>query len=60
MMHYATDKNFNVYLATIKGDPKTVQITHHRSIALLIHKSEPDIDDSKEVEVSGKGLYRCG
>lgn len=30
MMHCAFDKNFNVYLATMKGDPKTAQITHHR------------------------------
>lgn len=56
MMHYAFDKNFNVYLATMKGDPKTVQITHHPSIALLVHKGEPDISDSKEVEITGKAF----
>ena len=33
-----------------------MQITHHRSIAVLIHTSEPDINESKEVEVSGKAF----
>ena len=27
---------FNIYLATMKGDPKIVQMAHHPSISLLI------------------------
>jgi general stress protein 26 len=27
MMHYALDKEFNVYLASMKGDPKIIQLT---------------------------------
>ncbi len=57
MMHYATDENFNIYLATLKGDPKTVQMTHHPSISLLIHQSGADINESKEVEITGKALF---
>ena len=57
MMHYATDENFTIYLATMKGDPKTVQMTHHPSISLLISQSRADINDSKEVEITGKGLF---
>ena len=58
MMHYATDDNFNIYLATIKGDPKTVQMTHHPSISLLLHQSGGgDINASKEVEITGKALF---
>ncbi len=57
MMHYATDENFNIYLATIKGDPKTVQMTHHPSISLLVHQSGDDINESKEVEITGKALF---
>ncbi len=30
MMHYAADEDLNCYLATMKGDPKTMQITHHQ------------------------------
>jgi len=43
MMHYAYDKNFNTYLATMKGDPKTVQITHHPSMALPGAGSEHEV-----------------
>lgn len=57
MMHYATDENFNIYLATLKGDPKTVQMTHHPSISLLIHQPGADINESKEVEITGKALF---
>jgi len=57
MMHYAADDNFNIYLATMKGDPKTVQMTHHPSISLLIHQPGADINESKEVEITGKALF---
>ncbi len=57
MMHYATDENFNIYLATIKGDPKTVQMTNYPSISLLVHQSGADINESKEVEITGKALF---
>jgi 1,4-dihydroxy-2-naphthoate octaprenyltransferase len=56
MMHYAADEDFNIYLATMKGDPKTVQITNRPSIALLVHKGEEEINDSQEVEIIGKAL----
>ena len=56
MMHYTVDEDFNIYLATMKGDPKTVQITNRPSIALLVHKSEADINDSQEVEIIGKAF----
>lgn len=57
MMHYASDENFNIYLATLKGDPKTIQMTHHPSISLLVHYSGADINESKEVEITGKALF---
>jgi uncharacterized pyridoxamine 5'-phosphate oxidase family protein len=56
MMHYAVDEDLNIYLATMKGDPKTVQITNRPSIALLVHKSGDDINGSQEVEIVGKAL----
>lgn len=57
MMHYAVDENFNIYLATLKGDPKTVQMTHHPSISLLVHHPGGDINESREVEITGKALF---
>ncbi|MBI2852373.1 MAG: 1,4-dihydroxy-2-naphthoate octaprenyltransferase [Chloroflexi bacterium] len=57
MMHYAADENFNVYLATMKGDPKTVQMTNHPSIALLVNQAGGSINESKEIEISGKAVF---
>ncbi|MBI2848091.1 MAG: 1,4-dihydroxy-2-naphthoate octaprenyltransferase [Chloroflexi bacterium] len=57
MMHYAADDAFNVYLATMKGDPKTVQMTNHPSISLLITHPGANINESKEIEISGKALF---
>ncbi len=56
MMHYAADENLNCYLASMKGDPKTVQITHQPSVSLLIYQGGGDINDSQEVEISGKAV----
>ncbi|MBI2832623.1 MAG: 1,4-dihydroxy-2-naphthoate octaprenyltransferase [Chloroflexi bacterium] len=57
MMHYAVDENFNIYLATMKGDPKTVQMTNYPSLSLLIHKDGGDINESREVEITGKAVF---
>ena len=57
MMHYVADDNLNIYLTTMKGDPKTVQMTHHPSISLLIRQPGADINDAKEVEITGKALF---
>lgn len=57
MMHYAVDENFNIYLTTLKGDPKTTQMTHYPSISLLLHQPGADINESSEVEVTGKTLF---
>ncbi|MFQ6003627.1 MAG: pyridoxamine 5'-phosphate oxidase family protein, partial [Candidatus Zixiibacteriota bacterium] len=56
MMHYAADEDFNMYLATMKGDPKTVQLTHHPSIAILVHKPSDNVSEAKEVEITGKAF----
>ena len=36
MMHFVADENFNIYLATMKGDPKTNQITSNPSVSLMV------------------------
>jgi len=60
MMHYAPDDDFNIYLATMKGDPKTVQMTDHPSVSLLVYQSEADINESTEVEITGKAFLVRG
>jgi len=60
MMHYAFDEDLNCYLASMKGDPKTLQITQHPSVALLICDWGPEIGDSREVEISGTAKVVTG
>jgi uncharacterized pyridoxamine 5'-phosphate oxidase family protein len=38
MMHYAYDENFNLYLSSMKGDPKVIQWSNVPETAILIHK----------------------
>ncbi len=57
MMHYWNDENFNVYLATMKGDPKILQITEVSSASLLVLKCGTDINDSCDVEITGSASF---
>lgn len=57
MMHFSFDKDFNFYLATMKNDPKTLQMTRQPSVSLLVFKAAADIYDSQEVEVIGKASF---
>jgi len=57
MMHYWNDENFNVYVSTMKGDPKTLQITENPSVSLLILKRNGNINDSSEIEVTGRAYH---
>lgn len=57
MMHFAFDSDFNFYLATMKNDPKTLQMTRQPSVSLLVFKSAGEIYDSQEVEVIGKASF---
>ncbi len=56
MMHFAVDDDFTVYLATMKGDPKTIQMTRHPSTSILVHRTAEDINESREVEITGTAL----
>lgn len=57
MMHYAVDNNFNFYLASLKGDPKTLQLINNPTLSLLVYSQREDIQDAREVEISGKAEF---
>jgi uncharacterized pyridoxamine 5'-phosphate oxidase family protein len=57
MMHYAVDKDFNLYLATMKGLPKSDQITNSPAITLLVYQSALNINESSEVEITGQAFF---
>lgn len=54
MMHYAFDEDWNFYLASMKGDPKIIQLTTNPSLSMIVYQSKEDMNASKEVEISGK------
>jgi len=53
MMHFTNDNDFNFYLSSLKGDPKTVQILQNSNVSLLVLKYEGDFPAATEVEVTG-------
>lgn len=53
MMHFGLSEGFEIYLASMKGDPKTVQLAGNQHITLLFRKTTPDERDSAEVEITG-------
>ncbi|MDP2952573.1 MAG: prenyltransferase [Chloroflexota bacterium] len=53
MMHFAVDDDLCVYLATMKGDPKTLQMTHHPTLSLLIYFPAPEFNNAQEIEYTG-------
>ena len=54
MMHFATDVNFNDYAASMKGDPKTLQIVNDPTISLLVLDRRTDQNGWREIEVTGR------
>lgn len=54
MMHFAADENFNVYLSSMKGDPKTLQLTNNPTISLLVLDRRAGQNEWREVEITGR------
>ncbi|MDZ4245763.1 MAG: 1,4-dihydroxy-2-naphthoate octaprenyltransferase, partial [Dehalococcoidia bacterium] len=44
---------FNFYVASMKGDPKTLQMTRQPSISILVSPRNEDINTSREIEITG-------
>ncbi|MEX0782083.1 MAG: 1,4-dihydroxy-2-naphthoate octaprenyltransferase [Dehalococcoidia bacterium] len=54
MMHFAADGEFNFYLASMKGDPKTLQITADPTTSLLVLDRRTEQNGWREIEVTGR------
>jgi 1,4-dihydroxy-2-naphthoate octaprenyltransferase len=54
MMHFAVDGELNVYLASMKGDPKTLQITSDPAISLLVLDRRTEQSGWREIEFTGR------
>jgi 1,4-dihydroxy-2-naphthoate octaprenyltransferase len=53
IMHFVNDEDFNIYLSSLKGDPKTIQIAQNPGVSLLALKHEDDFPSATEVEITG-------
>lgn len=53
MMHFAYDEDFNLYLSSMKGDPKVIQWSNVPETAVLIHKGL-EFMEMEECEVIGR------
>lgn len=53
MMHFGADENFNLYVSSLKGDPKIIQWSNIPETALLIHQG-PTFMEMEECEIIGR------
>lgn len=53
MMHFGADENFNMYVSSMKGDPKIIQWSNIPETAMLIHQGATFME-MEEVEVIGR------
>lgn len=53
MMHFGFDENFNIYVSSMKGDPKVIQWSNIPETALLIHQGNTFME-MEECEIIGR------
>ena len=54
MMHFAVDEHFNIYVSSIKGDPKVIQWVNIPETAVLIKSDGTPFMDTTECEIIGR------
>lgn len=53
MMHYGVDDEFNIYVTSMKGDPKVIQWSNIPATAMLIHQGATFME-MEECEIIGR------
>lgn len=53
MMHYGVDNEFNIYVSSMKGDPKVIQWSNVPATAMLIHQGDTFME-MEECEIIGR------
>ncbi|HTO15453.1 MAG TPA: prenyltransferase [Edaphocola sp.] len=53
MMHFGYDEDFNIYVSSLKGDPKVIQWSNIPQTALLIHQGKVFME-MEEAEIIGR------
>jgi len=54
MMHFGLGDGFCIYLASMRNDPKTMQLANNRNVTLLFRRQAQNERESAEVEIVGK------
>lgn len=53
MMHFGSDEDFNIYVSSMKGDPKIIQWSNIPETAMLIHQGKTFME-MEECEIIGR------
>ncbi|MEO6948722.1 MAG: prenyltransferase [Ginsengibacter sp.] len=53
MMHFGADEDFNIYVSSMKGDPKVIQWSNIPETAMLIHQGKSFME-MEECEIIGR------
>ncbi|MCC6384920.1 MAG: prenyltransferase [Bacteroidia bacterium] len=53
MMHFGADEDFNIYVSSLKGDPKIIQWSNIPETAMLIHQGKTFME-MEECEIIGR------
>lgn len=56
MMHLGFEDDFSIYLASLHGDPKILQMTTNPSVSILVNRLPGDVTESEEVEYTGRAV----
>lgn len=54
MMHFAVGDDFAIYLSSMRGDPKTLQLVNNPSVSLLVLDRRTTQDGWREIEITGR------
>lgn len=55
MMHFGVDGDFHLYLSSMRGDPKTLQLANNPTISLLVlDRRSGDQNGWREIEITGR------
>ena len=54
MMHVGVEDDFTIYLASMRNDPKIIQMINHPSVSLMFSRIPEDVTEAEEVEYVGR------
>lgn len=54
MMHFAASDDFGIYLSSMKGDPKTLQLVNNPTVSLLVLDRRTSQEGWREIEITGR------